>query len=182
MTAEQLRPGAKIAAVHEAGHATVAEYLNVRVERVRLSGYWLSLSTILQRPELLDSERDGGETSYASAATLDDQAVVTAAAQVAMDELAAPEELACFRCEDSCKKDVDDLRRIANECGVTDSDFQQWRLHKMERAREIIGITQVREAIRRVAADLLTAPLEDGLTGKHVREALRACETPLRDK
>src|ERR1039458_10352208 len=114
MSAEQLRPGAKIAAVHEAGHATVAEYLNVRVERIRLSDYWLPPSTILQRPELLDSERDGGETSYASAATLDDQAVVTAAGQVAMNELAAPDELARFRCEDSCKKDEDDLRGIAS--------------------------------------------------------------------
>jgi hypothetical protein len=180
MSAEQLRPGAKISAVHEAGHAVVAVHLGVPVERVRLSRYWLPLSIILQHPEL--AECDGGETSYASAATLNDQAVVTAAGQVAMDELADKNELAHFRRDDSSKHDEDDLRRIASERGITDSDFPQWRFEVIERAREIIRIEHVRKAIRRVADDLQAAHLEDGLTGEHVREVLRACETPLRNK
>jgi hypothetical protein len=170
MNAKQLRPGAKIAAMHEAGHAVVAAYLDVRIERTRLGKYWgLQNIELVQHPEQWDAN-DGGETSYASPATLDHQAVVTAAAQVATHELNG------VRWEAGCESDEKDLHQIARESEIADSDFQPWRLSIMERARQIVSIEYVGTAIRRVASDLQAAPLEDGLTGEHVREVLRACE------
>jgi len=74
--------------------------------------------------------------------------------------------------------DEDCLREIAGELQVP--DFQEWRLVILERAREIVTTGSVRASILRVADDLQTANLEEGLTGEHVREILRACETLLK--
>jgi hypothetical protein len=169
-TEQQLRPGARIAAIHEAGHAVVATHLGVKVERCRLSNYWLPFPTILRHPEY--AACDGGETSYASTATLNDQAVITAAGQVATDELASGRLEAR-----SCEQDEKDLREIVSQLGIGDSDLPQWRLNVIAQAREIVSMDSVRAAILRVADDLLAAPPEDGLTGEHVREILRVSKT-----
>jgi hypothetical protein len=164
MSAEQLRPGARIAAVHEAGHAVVAVHLGVPVDRVRLSSYWIDpLSTSWE------SDFSGGGVSYLPSETrqLTEHAITTAAARVAVDTLVRPgahPEMA-YTDDENC------LREIADELKV--SDFQEWRLGVVERAREIVSIGSVREAILRVADDLQATPLKDGLTGEQVRQVLR---------
>jgi hypothetical protein len=164
MNAEQLRPDAEIAAVHEAGHAVVAAYLGVPVERAQLRSYW----SILR-----DGDLSGGGVSYLASATpqLAEHAIVSAAARVAVDKLIRPGA----HPEMAYSHDEDCLKEIAGELGIT--DFQPWRLSVIERAREIVSIECVRTAILRVADDLKAAPLEDGLTGEYIREVLRACDT-----
>jgi hypothetical protein len=166
MSAEHLRPGAEVAATHEAGHAVTAAYLHVPIAKVELSAYWLN-------PFDLGSGLAGGGVSYLPSAIpqLDEHAIITAAARVAVDELVrfgAHPEIAYV-------DDEDCLKEIASELGI--SDFQQWRVSVMERARTILRIEYVRTAIRRVASDLQTALLEDReLTGEHICEVLQACE------
>jgi hypothetical protein len=84
MSAEPLRPGAKIAAVQEAGHAVVAVHLGVPVERVQLSSYWVDPLSVI--PE---SDFSGGGVSYLASETqqLTEHAIISAAARIAVDEL-----------------------------------------------------------------------------------------------
>jgi len=168
MNAKQIRPGAKIAAVHEAGHAVVAAYLGVPVDCVQLSSYWVDPLSIFRQ-----SDFSGGGVSYLPNETLQltEHAIISAAARIAVDELIRPGA----HPEMAYSDDEDCLQEIADELRV--SDFRDWRLSILERAREIISNGSVRAAILRVADDLQAAPLEAGLTGEHVREVLRACET-----
>jgi hypothetical protein len=170
MNAEQLRPGANIAAVHEAGHAVVAAYLGVPVERVQLSSYWVDPLSIFRQ-----SDFSGGGVSYLPGETLQltEHAIISAASRIAVDTLIHPGA----HPERAYSDDEDCLREIAAELEVP--DFQKWRLVILERAREIVATASVRAAILRVADDLMLAPPETGLTGEHVREVLRVCETLL---
>lgn len=163
MNSKQLGPNAKIRAVHEAGHAVVAAYLGVPVDRARLRSYGMIVR---------DGDLSGGSVTYLPSETpmIAERAVVSAAARVAVDELIRPGA----QPELAYSDDDDYLKEIAGELGIT--DFQQWHRSVMESAREIVSMEHVRAAIRRVASDLQAAPLEDGLTGEHVREVLRACE------
>jgi hypothetical protein len=165
MTTKQLRDGAQIAAIHEAGHAVVAVYLGVPVDRVQLSSYWVDPLSIFRRSDL-----SGGGVSYLPSATSQhaEHAIISAAARVAVDDLIRPGA----HPETAYSDDEDCLKEIAGELEIT--DFQPWRAGVLERAREIISIDYVRVAIRRVAGNLQAAPLEDGLTGEQVREVLRA--------
>jgi hypothetical protein len=170
VTAEQLRPGAEIAAAHEAAHAVVAVHLGVPVERVQLSRYWVDALSILRQSDL-----SGGGVSFLPSEThpLTEHAIISAAARVAVDALIFPgadPEIA-YSDDEDCLKEIAGKLRVSN--------FQDWRLSILECAREIVCIESVQTAISRVAADLLAAPLEDGLAGEHVREVLRACEKRL---
>jgi len=168
VTAEQLRPGARIATVHEAGHAVVAVHLGVPVERVQLSSYWIDPFSIFNQSDL-----SGGGVSYLPSENgqLTEHAIISAASRVAVDTLIRPGA----HPETAYSDDEDCLKEISNELGVT--DFQDWRSGILERAREIVSIGFIRAAILRIADELQAAPLEDGLIGEHVREVLRDAAT-----
>jgi len=153
-------------AIHEAGHAVVAVYLGVPVKCVQLRSYLMVLR---------DGDLSGGRVTFLQSETLqlDEHAIVSVAARVAVDELIRPGA----HPETAYSDDEDCLREIASTLGIT--DFQPWRLSVMTRAREIVSIHHVRTAILRVASELQTVLPEDGLTGEHVREVLRACEKSL---
>lgn len=164
MSAEQLRSNATIAAIHEAAHAVVAAYLDVPVDKVQLSRYWVDRLSIFDQSDL-----SGGGVSYLPSTKSQDyeHAVICAAARVAVDELIRP---GAHR-DDAYTDDEECLKEIAGKLGIT--DFQMWRLGVVERAREIVGHDYVRAAIRCIADELRDAPLEDGLTGARVVEVLR---------
>jgi len=149
----------KPTAIHEAGHAVVGAYLRIPVERVTIECDGSAAGHVIYSRKWLDAAPyvDGHDRKCATA-----NLAGRAADELLCDKVESEE---CYR---------SDERNVLDASGRMDADedFMAWRQRCLERARKIVRLPHVREAIVVVSDELLR---RGTLSGKHVRTTLRKC-------